>query len=306
MKDAGYTGAADNAAKGAFLASYIATAELGLKARFDIQSYFPVSRLGNIVKAKIDESDLKAIDDRVTAEVNFRYDAATLTKFGITGTPTKAQVARVVFADELAQKKIAYYEKLYSMNLVDHLKALGVTEDELAEVNLSYDAVQADPAQWNSDVIGNMLFSARYGAICDLAAGSCTTGWESKKAAAEIVIPLGLSRKTAMAKEYSLLEVLQLAKNYREWTNKTARVTNNLTTLAHSGALGYEAVTKLYFDGAEKTLDILVTFGVICSGALPSAPAGLTVNAGTTEAEVSTGIKVCDYYTNNAYAQYLP
>jgi len=130
-----------------------------------------------------------------------------------------------------------------------------------------------------------MLFSARYGAICDFTAvGPCTTGWESPKAAAEIVIPLGLSRKTALAKEYSLLEVLQLAKNYREWNNNTARVTNNLNLLAHSGALGYEAVTTLYFDGNVKTLDNLVTFGVLCSGTLPSAPAGLTVTAGTTEA----------------------
>jgi len=131
VKDTGYTGAATPAAKAVFLATYIATAELGLKARFDIEAYFPGLRLGNIVKAKIDESDLKAIDDRVIAEVNFRYDASTLTKFGLTGTPTKAQVAKVVFAEELAQKKIAYFEKLYSMNLVDHLKALGVTEDEL-------------------------------------------------------------------------------------------------------------------------------------------------------------------------------
>lgn len=112
VKDAAYTALTTDSTKAAYLAYYIATAELGLRARGKpaIEAYFPGTRIENIVKAKIDESDLKAIDDRVAAEVNFRYTADTLTKFGLIGTPTRAQVAQAVFADELAQKKINFFD----------------------------------------------------------------------------------------------------------------------------------------------------------------------------------------------------
>jgi hypothetical protein len=59
-----------------------------------------------------------------------------------------------------------------------------------------------------------MLFTQRYGKACLVTASSCTTGWASAQGKAEIVVPHGLTQKIAMAKKYSLLEVLKLVDDY--------------------------------------------------------------------------------------------
>jgi hypothetical protein len=249
---------------------------MGFKARDDLASYFGADMTKTVIDAKINEADLKAIDDKVAA--------------------------KKVFMDELVQKKLRYYDNLYhNMTLVQHLQALDVTEGVLEEINLNFDQINLNPDQWNSDVIGTMLFTSRYGEICDLSASSCTTGWESPKAKAEIVYPLGLTRKTAMAREYSLLEVIQMAENYKYFLTASARTTANLNQIFFADAKGQEAVKNIYFDGAAKTVDNLVTAGVICKDNLPS---GVTTSIAT-NAEVSTGIAICDYYTNSAYPTYL-
>ena len=54
-----------------------------------------------------------------------------------------------------------------------------------------------------------------------------------------------------MTKQYSLLEVMQLSRQYVNWTDKDARKTNNIEELAKSIAneeLDVEFV-KNYFDG---------------------------------------------------------
>lgn len=236
-----YTG--DNAAKADYLALYVASAEFGLIARNNLKSYFQDKDLGNIVRAKINDADIKKVDDRVTAEVNFVYTATILTKYGFTGSPTKTEVAKRVFMDELVQKKVQYYDNLYqNTSLSQHLMALGVDDAALESINLNFDQVNLNPSQWNSEVIGVMLFSHRYGQICDLADSGCTTGWASNLALAEIVYPLGLTRKAAMSKGYSLLEVLQMADNFKTWKFQEARNTPKLKELFDSSVLGGEAV----------------------------------------------------------------
>ena len=45
------------------------------------------------------------------------------------------------------------------MSIVDHLRELGVTADMLDAINLSFDSIADNPEQWNTELIGNMLFS---------------------------------------------------------------------------------------------------------------------------------------------------
>jgi hypothetical protein len=45
----------------------------------------------------------------------------------------------VAAAREYAEERIAYYEKLYKLPIVDHLRELGVTADMLSDINLSFD-----------------------------------------------------------------------------------------------------------------------------------------------------------------------
>jgi hypothetical protein len=47
-------------------------------------------------------------------------------------------------------------------------------------------------------------------------------------AIAEITIPLGLTRDIAMTKQYSLLEVMHLSRQYVGYTSTDARETNNI------------------------------------------------------------------------------
>jgi len=261
-----YAGLADATAKAKYLADYITSGEMGFKARDDLASYFGGDMTKTVIDAKINEADLKAIDDKVTAATFVTYDIDTLTKFGLTTTATKAEIAKKVFMDELVQKKLRYYDNLYhNMTLVQHLQALDVTEGVLEEINLNFDQINLNPDQWNSDVIGTMLFTSRYGEICDINDASCATGWASAKAKAEIVYPLGLTRKTAMAREYSLLEVIQMAENYKYFLTASARTTTNLNQLYHANTKGAEAVKNIYFDGAApKSVDDLINAGVIC------------------------------------------
>jgi len=164
-----YANLANDAAKAEYLANYITSGEMGFRARDDLASYFGGDMTKTVIDAKINEADLKAIDDKVTAATFVTYDIDTLTKFGLTTTATKAEIAKKVFMDELVQKKLRYYDNLYhNMTLVQHLQALDVTEGVLEEINLNFDQINLNPDQWNSDVIGTMLFTSRYGEICDI------------------------------------------------------------------------------------------------------------------------------------------
>jgi hypothetical protein len=73
----------------------------------------------------------------------FRFNSDLVTELGITAAVTGADAQEIVFrvnaAREYAEERIAYYEKLYKLPIVDHLRELGVTADMLSEINLSFD-----------------------------------------------------------------------------------------------------------------------------------------------------------------------
>lgn len=158
-----------------------------------------------------------------------------------------------------------------------------------------------------------MLFTQRYGKACLVTAASCTTGWADKQARAEIIVPHGLTQKIAMAKKYSLLEVLKLVDDYSLWLNGDARITNSLRVLATptaNPAAGYEtnysaAKTEFvqnYFDGvfgAVNTEVKLITDGILCKTGPTFATAAGDITAAT-ELKTTGGILVCKYYEDAA------
>ena len=162
-----------------------------------------------------------------------------------------------------------------------------------------------------------MLFTSRYGKACLVTAASCTTGWADKQARAEIIVPHGLTQKIAMAKKYSLLEVLKLVDDYSLWLNGDARITNSLRVLATpqvapaGGALttyetNYNAArtefVQNYFDGvfgAVNTEVKLITDGILCKTGPTFATAAGDITAAT-ELKTTGGIFVCKYYEDAA------
>jgi len=164
-----------------------------------------------------------------------------------------------------------------------------------------------------------MLFTSRYGKACLVTASSCTTGWADKQARAEIIVPHGLTQKIAMAKKYSLLEVLKLVDDYSLWLNGDARITNSLRVLATpqvapaGGALttyetNYNAArtefVQNYFDGvfgAVNTEVKLITDGILCK----TGPTFVIANTdatftGAVEPKTANNILVCKYYEDAA------
>lgn len=158
-----------------------------------------------------------------------------------------------------------------------------------------------------------MLFTSRYGKACLVTAAICTTGWADKQARAEIIVPHGLTQKIAMAKKYSLLEVLKLVDDYSLWLNGDARITNSLKVLATptpSPAAGYEtnysaAKTEFvqnYFDGvfgAVNTEVKLITDGILCKTGPTFATAAAAITAAV-EPKTANNILVCKYYEDAA------
>jgi len=156
-----------------------------------------------------------------------------------------------------------------------------------------------------------MLFTQRYGKACLVTASSCTTGWASAQGKAEIVVPHGLTQKIAMAKKYSLLEVLKLVDDYSLFVNADARITNSLKVLATptaSPAAGYEtnysaAKTEFvqnYFDGVFGGVNTevkLINDGILCKTGPTFATADLSA---ATELKTTGGILVCKYYEDAA------
>ena len=73
----------------------------------------------------------------------FRFNSDLVTELGITAAVTGADAQEIVFrvnaAREYAEERIAYYEKLYKLPIVEHLRELGVTADMLSDINLSFD-----------------------------------------------------------------------------------------------------------------------------------------------------------------------
>lgn len=161
-----------------------------------------------------------------------------------------------------------------------------------------------------------MLFTSRYGKACLVTDTSCATGWAKEQARAEIIVPHGLTQKIAMAKKYSLLEVLKLVDDYSLWLNGDARITNSLKVLATpivapaGGALttyetNYNAArtefVQNYLDGvfgAVNTEVELINKGYLCKSGPTFATVQATIDAAT---ELKIGaIAVCKYYEDTA------
>jgi hypothetical protein len=157
-----------------------------------------------------------------------------------------------------------------------------------------------------------MLFTSRYGKACLVTDTSCATGWAKEQARAEIIVPHGLTQKIAMAKKYSLLEVLKLVDDYSLWLNGDARITNSLKVLATptaNPAAGYETnynaarteFVQNYLDGvfgAVNTEVKLINDGYLCKSGPTFATAQATID-GATELKIGA-IAVCKYYEDAA------
>ena len=128
-------------------AYFVATADIGLrpKSKSQLDKYFPGASQSYLTRAKISEQDFFNIDQIVTNSNTalFRFNSDLVTELGITAAVTGADAQEIVFrvnaAREYAEERIAYYEKLYKLPIVDHLRELGVTADMLSEINLSFD-----------------------------------------------------------------------------------------------------------------------------------------------------------------------
>jgi hypothetical protein len=132
---------ATNDDKGLIYAYYIATADIGLRPRSkaDILSFFPGTNQRYLISAQITERCFAAIQKLIDANKNLRFNEAHATEFGLTfATATHDQIAKPFFAKQYAESKIAKMNALYKLPIVDHMKALGVTDDALSKVNLNF------------------------------------------------------------------------------------------------------------------------------------------------------------------------
>jgi hypothetical protein len=128
-------------AKAEIYAYYIATADIGLRPRSkaDILSFFPGNNQRYLISAQITERCFAAIQKLIDANKTFRFNEAHATEFGLTfATATHDQIAKPFFAKQYAESKIAKMNALYKLPIVDHMKALGVTDDALSKVNLNF------------------------------------------------------------------------------------------------------------------------------------------------------------------------
>jgi hypothetical protein len=122
-------------------AYYIATADIGLRPRSkaEILSFFPGTNQKYLISAQITERCFAAIKRLIDDNKAFRFNEAHATEFGLTfATATHDQIAKPFFAKQYAESKIAKMNALYKLPIVDHMKALGVTDDALSKVNLNF------------------------------------------------------------------------------------------------------------------------------------------------------------------------